>query len=111
MPTKNVLYPYPILTDQTLVNSFTSAATNVQFLDRVSYSVTWTTDAVGSLIVQGSGDGVTFADLTMNPLTLNNADDSGVIDIQTSGLHSVRLSYTRTSGTGTMNAKVSAKAS
>lgn len=108
---KKVLTSYAILSAQSLAASFNSASTNVQFLDRISYSGSWTGSAVGSLIAQGSADGTNFANLDMNAINLNNASDSFVMDIQCTSLPYVRLAYTRSSGTGSMTAVISGKES
>lgn len=108
---KKVLTSYPILSSQSLAASFNSAATNAQFLDRICYSVSWTGSAVGSLIAQGSIDNVNFANLDMNAITLNNATDNAILDIQVTALPYVRLAYTRSSGTGSMSGYISGKES
>ena len=111
MSSKKVLAPYRLLTSQAMASDFQSSVTNVQFMDRVSYSVVWTGSAVGTLIVQSSLDGTNWTDLDMNQIVMANADDTAVIDIAATGIPQLRLSYTATSGTGSLDAYVSAKES
>ena len=106
---KKVLTSYPILSAQSLGASFNSASTGTQFLDRVCYQLTWTVDAVGVIMVQGSIDNITFVDLDINPIILNNAADSAIADIQVTAIPFVRLAYTRASGSGTISGYISGK--
>lgn len=108
---KKVLTPYHVVSAGDLSASFNSAATNLQYVDRVSYDMNWTGSAVGTIYVQGTTNGTNWANLDINAVVLNNATDLAVADIQTTGLVQVRLAYTRTSGTGTINAYVSYKES
>jgi hypothetical protein len=101
-------YRFP---SQTLDTNSTSESTNTQFFDRVCYALDWTGSAEGTILVQGSVDNVNFSNLDMNPIVMNAEDDSAVIDIQTTSLPYVRLSYTSTAGTGTLNAVISGKES
>lgn len=108
---KRIIAPYRLLSAQDLSSSFVSASTHVQLYDRIAYSVSWTGTAVGRLIAQGSLDNINFSDLDMNPILMANATDTGILDIQATGVPFVRLSYTATSGAGSLDAFVSAKES
>lgn len=108
---KKVLTSFALLSNQSMSTSFQSQSTNTQFLDRICYAADWSGSAVGSLIVQGSVDNVHFSNLDMNPIVMNNASDSAVLDIQTTSIPYVRLSYTATSGAGSLNAFISGKES
>lgn len=110
--------------------SFTTQPTIVQKLSQISYSCTWTgASPVGFISIQGSND---FnikpggANAVQNPGTWNNLvlsfdgantttipisgnTGNGLIDIASTGLYAVRLSYTATSGTGNMTVVINAK--
>lgn len=114
--------PYPVIVNGSMAGSITSAVTIIQKLSLVSYSIEWTgTSPVGEMSVEVSNDYSQNADGTVkdagtwNALPLSAAtsvsgnSDNGFIDIDGSAGYALRLVYTRTSGTGTMNAVVSAK--
>jgi type 1 fimbria pilin len=109
MAHKDFIGPITLVSGQSLATSFSSASTACKRFSRIAYQVTWTGTAVGTLIAQGSLDNQNFSDLDMNQIVLNNASDSGVLDIQTTAIPFVRLNYTSTSGTGSMTILVSAK--
>jgi hypothetical protein len=102
---------YRVVVAQSLATSFNSAATNVQHMSRICYDVSWTGDAVGSIIVQGSSNQSNWTNLNMTAITMAGVTDNGLFDIQVTGVPYLRLAYTSTSGTGTINAYVSAKES
>lgn len=81
-------------------------------LDQICYQVSWTsTNAVGVISVQGSVDGVTFNDLTFNPLLTQPNSDNGsyLINLALIPFPYIRLKYTRTSGSGRLTVYMSAK--
>lgn len=118
---KNVIVPIKIASAQSLGATFQSAATNIQFLDRVALALDCTTsDAVGTFTIQGRtspptqqgsslGPASEWADLDMNAMTLSSADKYIVIDIINTGLVWIRVSYVRTSGTGSCDIWLAAK--
>lgn len=105
----------------------TSAPTLLQSLSMVNYAVTWTgTTPVGTISVEASNDcvvsaggGVSSGTWNPLPLDLNGATvtaipltgntGNGMIDIDGLAAYAVRLKYTYTSGTGTLNAVVTGK--
>ena len=92
--------------------SITGPTTQISNLDQVCYQVAWTSsDAVGVLAVQGSVDNVTFYDLTFAPaLAQPNSDNGGyLINLALCPFPYVRMTYTRTSGSGTLSVILSAK--
>lgn len=110
--TKKVIEPFHFLTNQSLGTSFVTSAVDVRYMDRVCFEVIWTTsDGVGSIIPQATSDNVNWVNLDMLPITMASANDFGIFDIEVTSTPKIRLSYTRTSGTGTLNGYVSAKES
>lgn len=90
----------------------------------IGYDVSWTgTTPVGVMSVQVSntytqnGDGSVrnpgnWTTLTLSsPATVSGNTGNGFLDIDATGAFAIRLVYTRTSGTGTMNATLCAKVS
>ena len=88
----------------------------------VSYQVSWLgTAPIGEIILEGSDDysenvdGSVKTPGTWNTLplsitaTVTGNSDSGIIDVTATAIYAVRIRYTRTSGTGVLNTKVSAK--
>lgn len=110
------------MTNQSMASSIISEVTIVQNLSMLSYDVSWTgTAPVGVMSVQVSnsysinGDGSvrnagSWTTLTLNsPTNVSGSTGNGFIDIDATGTYAIRLVYTRTSGTGTMNAILNAK--
>lgn len=90
----------------------------------ISYDISWDgSSPVGDMSIQVSNSYSTNADgsvrnpgnWTTVPLTalapVSGNTGNGFIDIDASGAYAIRLVYTRTSGTGTMQAIISAKVS
>jgi hypothetical protein len=102
--------------------SITSDVTIIDNLTMIGYDVSWTgSSPVGSMSVQVSNTYSQNADGSVRDagnwttLTLSSAapvsgnSGNGFLDIDATGAYAIRLVYTRTSGTGTMNAKICAK--
>lgn len=122
MSSRTQLNPYSVITNGNMSGNLTSAVTIVQKLSLISYSITWSgTSPIGLMAVQVSNDYSVFPDgIVNNPGTWNSLPLSttpsisgntgnGFIDIDLNGAYAVRLTYTFTSGTGTLNAIVAAK--
>ncbi len=119
---KRSLAPSQILTSQSLGASFSSPATNVLLLDNVAIQLNVTTsDAVGTFTVEGSLDHVeangvisnagNWVALNLSAVpTLSGSSTSFLLDLNQVSFPWIRVTYTRTSGTGTVNAYISAKA-
>lgn len=114
--------PYSVITNGSMAGNITSAVTIVQKLSMISYDVSWVgTTPVGVMSVQVSNtysqnaDGTVrnagnWTTLTLStPATVSGNTGNGFIDVDATGAFAMRLVYTRTSGTGTMNATISAK--
>lgn len=114
--------PFPVITNGSLAGSLTSIPTIIQKLSLISYDISWTgTSPVGVMSVQVSNTYAENADgtvknagnwttltLSTTPTVSGNTGNGG-IDVDVTGFYAIRLVYTRTSGTGTMNAVVCGK--
>ncbi len=90
----------------------------------ISYDVSWAGSApVGTMVVQVSNTYTENADGTVKnagswttmPLSVvpsvSGSSGNGFIDIDVTAAYAIRLVYSRVSGTGTMNATITAKVS
>lgn len=109
---KNTIKTYTLADAQSLAASFQTVSTSVERLDRVClYIDVKTSDAVGNVSVQSSIDNETWVDLPLGLVSIAGADQDYFIDLQVTSIPWVRVAWTRTSGTGTLTAKLSAKES
>lgn len=118
MSTRTNLQPQSIITNGSMAADITSAPTLLKSLSRVSYELSWSgTAPVGVAAVQVSNsyslnpNGTVNNTGTWNTIAtgaVSGATGVGGLDVITA-FNAVRLIYTRTSGTGTMNATVNAK--
>lgn len=119
---KDVLKPYLIVTNGNMASaSITSSATNIQYLDNVCIELIFTGTPTGAFEVQGSVDYQQDANGNITnaghwvPITLPSSPvASGVagtilIDMNQLSFPYIRVVYTRTSGSGTLNAYIGAK--
>lgn len=117
----NVQYPYHLINAVSMAATITSAAQNIITQDNVGLQLNWTGTPVGTFSVQVSNDhaenplgNVTVAGnwttLTLSAsVTAAGSADTAFIDINQSGAYFLRVVYTRTSGTGTLNCYLTAK--
>lgn len=130
---KTNLLKYRSITDANMASaSTTSSVTNIQILDNVGYQFTWTGSPVGDLSIEVSAD---YAEDNMSPPNVTNAGSwtplvltywNGTIFVTATAIPTsvgspvyldlaflsapwIRAKYTRTSGSGTLNAYVTAK--
>lgn len=103
--------------------SITGTPTNIQYLDNVSVQFVYTGTPTGVLAIQGSldysqGTGGTvlaagnWTTIPLSPAITQPAGAGGVclVDLNQLSFPWIRLIYTRTSGTGALDAFVSGKA-
>jgi hypothetical protein len=103
---------HPALISGSMAADITGPVTEISKIDQVCYQVSWTSsDAVGTISVQGSVDGVTFSDLTFStPLAQPNSNNgSYLINLALIPFPYIRLFYDRASGSGSMEVYISAK--
>lgn len=120
---KNVLVPYHVINAVTMGGSITGAATNIQYLDNVSVQLIFTGTPTGTFTIEGSLNysenpydhsqinAGTWTAITL-PTTASASGAAGdiLIDLNQLSFPWIRIKYTRSSGTGTLDAYVSAKA-
>lgn len=122
MSRKNNLVKYQTITAGDMSTaSLTSAITNIQFLDNIGIQLNFTGAPEGIFDVQVSADyaqdefgNVTnvgnWIDLVLNPVpSASGSADSVYIDIIQTSAPWIRVVYTRDTGTGTLNAFITAK--
>lgn len=114
--------PFPVITNGSMAGNIISAVTIVQKLSMISYDISWVgTAPVGAMSVQVSNSYSQNADGTVRnagswttlvlsaPAPVSGNTGNGFIDVDATGAFAIRLVYTRTSGTGVMNAIINAK--
>jgi len=117
----NVIFPKPLITATSMGASITSNAVRTLFQDNIGFQLVWTGTPTGSFDVQISMDheedsfgtvltAGTWTSLTLSPtISAAGAADNAYIDLNQLSCPFVRVVYTRSSGTGTLNAYVTAK--
>lgn len=123
MPRKNALLPHQIFTaaSMTGTSTVTSLVTNIQFLDNMAVQLQWTGTPTGTFYVQGSldySDGTngklanagtwTNIMLPQTPLASGSAGQI-LIDMALLSFPWIRVQYTNTSGTGSLDAYICGK--
>lgn len=90
-----------------LAANFDFEAVEILHLDKVSFDVKWTGDPTGTLSIQVSNRGEDWSsiDSTITPAGVSDYD---FVDVETAAKF-IRLSYSRTSGSGTLKAYLVAK--
>lgn len=94
---------YPKYVDATSMGaSINCPSTNIMYVDRVGYQISYTGTPTGTFTVQVSNDNTTWQDLTLSAaVTASGAAGNDFIDCETAAKY-IRLVYTRTSGTGSL---------
>lgn len=124
MSSRPQLAPFQVITDGNMSSaSITSEVTIVQKLTMISYDISWSgSSPIGLIVVQLSNTYSINADGSVRsagnwtnlPLTLSNVTGNtgvGFIEVPDDCAYAMRLLYTRTSGSGTMQAFVNGKVS
>lgn len=120
---KNVLLPFALIDGVSMGASITSNPVNAQFQDNIGLQIEWaSSDAVGTIAIECSNDcklntdgtllSGTFYALTFDPaLTQPNSDNGGyLVSLNQLPYAWYRVTYTRTSGTGTLSVITTSKA-
>lgn len=115
---KHVLKSFQSLTSGSMATSLTSAITDGQFQDNLGFQIKWASaNAVGVIAIEASinydphlltGDWIA---LTFSPTLQQPNSDNGnyLVNMSLFPYPYYRVTYTRTSGTGTLNIWVCAK--
>lgn len=120
---KNAIVQKHLVVDGDMSGSITSEAINLLRMDRASLHLIFTGTPTGDFAVEASGDyredsagnpqiAGTWTPITLSPAPVaSGSPDDIFIDLTVTAAPWVRLTYTPTAGTGTLNAHLSAKAS
>lgn len=124
MASRPILAPFPVITNGDMAGNITSLVTVIQNTSMVSYDISWTgITPVGVMSVQVSNtysqnaDGTVrtpgdWTDVPLSPTpSVSGSPGNGHIEILVIASFAIRLIYTRTSGTGTMQAVINGKVS
>lgn len=110
MSRKNALAPIPLIVNESMATSITSPSIEIQWLDNVCVQLVWTGTPTGTFSVEGSLDQVSWAALILNPtISAAGSADNALIDLNQLSFPYIRVVYTASSGTGTLNALLGAK--
>lgn len=121
MSSRPFLKPFSVVTNGNMATSITSEPTIINFISGASYDVSWTGTPTGTFSVQVSNtysenvDGSVrnagnWATVTLsNSVTASGSADNAVINLAGLETYAVRLVYTSTSGSGTLNAVICGK--
>lgn len=121
MSTRNNLKPFPVITDASMGASVTSLPTIINYVTGVGYDIRWTGTPVGTFSVQISNtysvDAMgnpanpgSWTPVTLSaPIVAAGIADNAFINLAGLEAYAIRLVYTRTSGTGILNAEICGK--
>jgi hypothetical protein len=124
MSSRPLIKPFQVITNGNMSGNIISTPTIIDNLSMVSYDISWTSGSspVGTMSVQvsntykqnASGQVLNAGNWTTVPLgtnttNINTNTGNGFIDIDTIGAYAIRLVYTASSGSGTMQAFVASK--
>lgn len=110
MTRKRVLTPYRLVTNGSLGADFYSPASTVTYDDNVGYQVKYTGDAIGQFYIQGTINGEDWEDLELSAeIPVEGAPGSFVVNLNQIPYYQLRLRFSHTSGTGTLQAWIMTK--
>lgn len=121
MSSRPFLKPFPVIVDGDMSGDITSDVTIINYMSGVSYDISWTGTPTGTFSVEVSNsystnpDGSvanagTWSAVTLSgSVTASGSADNGMINLAGLEVYAIRLVYTATSGTGTLNAVICGK--
>ena len=123
MSSRPIFTPFPVITNGDMsLATIISLPTVIQNLSMLSYDISWSgSSPVGVISVQVSNTYSQNADGSVRnagnwtslvlsaPTTVSGNTGVGFIDIDASGAYAIRLIYTKTSGTGLLQATINGK--
>ena len=109
MSTKRVVDYSKYIVAGTMASNVTGPSTNILYTDRVGFQIVYTGTPTGSFSVEVSNDETTWQELTLST-AVSAAGSAGndFIDAETSAKF-VRLVYTASSGSGSLDVHITAK--
>lgn len=90
-----------------LAANFDFPEVNILHVDRISFGIAWTGDPTGTVNIQVSNDGIDWSNIN-SQMTPAGQSDYDYEEVETTA-RLIRLSYSRTSGDGTLKAYMVAK--
>ncbi len=107
---KAVLSPYQIITAGDVSQAtITSLATNIKLIDNVCMELVWTGTPVGTFQLLGSVTGNNYFPIALTPTAPAGSSGGTLVDLNQLSFPWIKLVYTKTSGTGTLNAWIGGK--
>lgn len=125
MAAKSFLKPYKVVSAGDMSTaSITSPVTAIQTIDNIGYQLNWTGTPTGTFNIQVSMDyepgkspddkpfnAGTWTTVTLTvPVVASGSADNAYVDLDQLSAPYIRVVYTRTSGSGSLNAFVTGKA-
>lgn len=111
MSVKSVIKPYQVLTNGDMTGNVSTLVSDVESSDNVAYQVVWTGNAVGTFAVEGTVNGIDWEELdlgTPGPEAASVAD-SFLVSLKGVPYSKLKLTYSATSGSGSLNVWIMAK--
>ena len=122
MASRPILSPYSVVINGDMSTTIISEVTIIQNCSLISYDISWSgSSCTGTIAVQVSNtyeqnaQGGNYITGNWNTLplssvpTISQNTGNGAIDIDATGFYAIRLVYTPSAGTGSMNVTVSGK--
>lgn len=93
-----------------LASTANSEAFDIDALGYIVIFLKWTGTPTGTIAIECTTDGTNYGDIVVDPvITLSGAAGQHFVHIRWSPFKKVRLAYTRTSGTGSLDAYITGK--
>jgi hypothetical protein len=109
MGVKRTLDYDQLVVDGDMSSNITSASTNILNLDRVGYQLSWSGTPTGDFTVEISNDETNWIEMTLSAtISAAGSADTAFIDCETAAKF-IRLVYTSSSGSGTLQVKITGK--
>lgn len=107
------LYQNTIISAQSMGGTVTSDSTNINTAISVCIQAIWSAGStpVGTMVLQASNDNSTWTEVTGSSLAVSGATGSNMWNVEKPAYGYIRMVYTRSSGSGTLNATINAKRS
>ena len=110
MSQKAVIKPYAVLTAGDMSGNLTTLATNVESSDNIGYQIVYSGSPTGVFNIEGTIDGLHWTALTFSSQpTTANAPTGTLFNLNQLPYLQTRLSYTATSGSGSLTVYVMSK--
>lgn len=111
MSEDRTLTPIKVISAGDMSGSLASSAIDIRFLDNIGIQLVWTGTPTGTFGVTGSVDGSTFTAISLSPsVTAAGSASNALIDLNQLSCAYIKVIYTASSGSGTLNAWVMGRA-